>query len=86
MLDTLSSLPHSHFLKFISTLTPLATTNLTLIQLHLRPLLDFLPALIFSSADSGLMPTVVKLFPTGDDTDEDSTVMAEEREGTILHW
>jgi hypothetical protein len=26
------------------------------------------------------MPTIVKLFPTGDDTNKDSTVMAEEKE------
>jgi hypothetical protein len=63
MLDTLPSLPQSHFPKFISTLTPLATTNPTLFQPHLRPLLGFLPALILPSADPGPTPTVAKPFP-----------------------
>jgi importin-5 len=97
MLDTLPSLPQSHFPKFISTLTPLATTNPTLFQPHLRPLLGFLPALILPSADPGPTPTVAKPFPTsgsftfpptadssklptGDDTDEDSMAMDEEKE------
>ena len=64
MLDTLPSLPQSHFPRFISTLTPLATTNPTLFQPHLRPLLGFLPALILPSADPGPTPTVAKPFPT----------------------
>lgn len=64
MLDTLPSLPSTHFPKFISTLTPLATTNPTLFQPHLRPLLGFLPALILPSADPGPTPTVAKPFPT----------------------
>jgi len=64
MLDTLPSLPQSQFPKFISTLTPLATTNPTLFQPHLRPLLGFLPALILPSADPGPTPTVAKPFPT----------------------
>ena len=64
MLDTLPSLPPSQFPKFISTLTPLATTNPTLFQPNLRPLLGFLPALILPSADPGPTPTVAKPFPT----------------------
>jgi importin-5 len=64
MLDTLPSLPQSQFPKFISTLTPLTTTNPTLFQPHLRPLLGFLPALILPSADPGPTPTVAKPFPT----------------------
>lgn len=51
MLDTFPSLPQSHFPKFISTLTRLATTNPTLFQPHLWPLLGFLAALILPSAD-----------------------------------
>lgn len=64
MLDTLPSLPPFHFPKFISTLTPLASTNPTLFQPHLRPLLQFLPALILPSSDPGPTPTVAKPFPT----------------------
>jgi len=42
---------------------PLATTNPTLFELHLWPLLGFLPAFILPSADPGPMPTVAKPFP-----------------------
>jgi importin-5 len=77
------------------TLTLLVTTNPTLFQPHLWPLLGFLPALIFPSTNPGLTPTVVKPFTTsgsftfplaaggsqvGDDTDKDWMVMDEEIE------
>jgi importin-5 len=64
MVDTLPSLPQSHFPKLKSTLTPPATINSTLFQPHLRPLLAFLLAPMLPGADPGPIPTVAKLFPT----------------------
>ena len=55
------------------------TPNLTLFQ---SPLLNFLLALIFPR----LTPTVAKLFPTGDDTNEDSMATKRRRMLERLPW
>jgi hypothetical protein len=51
-------------LQFTSTITPLATTNRTLFQPYLPPLLGFLQSLVLPNADPGPIPTIAKQFPT----------------------
>lgn len=65
MLNTLPYLPHAHLPGFLSTLTPLATTNPSLFAPHLSALLKFLPGLILPSADAGPTPTVSRPNPNG---------------------
>ncbi|CCM06072.1 uncharacterized protein FIBRA_08319 [Fibroporia radiculosa] len=58
MLNTLPTLPHANLPSFISTLTPLASSNPSLFEPHLPALLAFLPALILPAVDAGPTPTV----------------------------
>ena len=64
VLNTLPSLPHNHLPKFLTTLTPLCTSNAHLFAPHLPALLTFLPSLILPSVDPGPTPTISKPFPT----------------------
>ncbi|EIM79118.1 uncharacterized protein STEHIDRAFT_163982 [Stereum hirsutum FP-91666 SS1] len=63
ILDTLPSLPASQLLRFLNTLTPLATSSPSLFAPHLPALLRWLPGLILFSADPGPTPTVARPFP-----------------------
>lgn len=63
MLNTLPLLPHTHLPGFLSTLTPLASSNPALFEPHLPALLKFLPSLILPSVDSGPTPTVARPNP-----------------------
>ena len=65
MLNTLPYLPHAHLPGFLSTLTPLASSNPSLFAPHLADLLKFLPSLILPSADAGPTPTVSRPNPNG---------------------
>lgn len=65
MLNTLPYLPHAQLPGFLSTLTPLASSNPALFEQHLSALLKFLPGLILPSADSGPTPTVSRPNPNG---------------------
>ncbi|KAI0684888.1 ARM repeat-containing protein [Cytidiella melzeri] len=65
MLNTLPYLPHAHLPGFLSTLTPLASSNPSLFEHHLSALLKFLPGLILPSADAGPTPTVSRPNPNG---------------------
>lgn len=65
MLNTLPYLPHSHLPTFLSTLTPLASSNPTLFAPHIPALLKFLPNLILPSGDPGPTPTVARPNPSG---------------------
>ena len=65
MLNTLPYLPHSHLPTFLSTLTPLASSNPTLFAPHIPALLKFLPTLILPSGDPGPTPTVARPNPSG---------------------
>jgi hypothetical protein len=60
MLNTLPSLPHSQFRRFISSLTLLALIKFTLFQPHLHQLLEFLAPILLLSTDSGSTPTEAK--------------------------
>lgn len=63
MLDTLPSLPYTHLKSFLSSLTPLCSSNPNLFGPHMNVLLPFLRGLIMPSADSGPTPTMAKPFP-----------------------
>lgn len=65
MLNTLTFLPHTQLPQFLSTLTPLASSNPSLFAPHLPNLLKFLPGLILPSGDPGPTPTVARPNPGG---------------------
>lgn len=60
MLNTLPSLPHSQFRRFISSLTLLALIKSILFQPHLHQLLEFLAPILLLDDDSGSTPTEAK--------------------------
>ncbi|KAJ8507252.1 hypothetical protein ONZ45_g10362 [Pleurotus djamor] len=70
-----SSTSHTHsntywLSKFLTALTPLASSHPSLFEPHLPALLRFLPALLIPAVDCGPTPTVAKPFPVGNDTGE----------------
>jgi importin-5 len=65
LLETLPSLPPAQLTQFLQSLLPLASYRPNLFGPHLRPLLNFLSALLLSQAeaDPGPTPTVGRPFP-----------------------
>ena len=57
MLDTLPSIPQSHFPQFISSLNRLVMDQPALFQPHIQPLLSFLGPQILPNTDDALTPT-----------------------------
>ncbi|KIM80082.1 hypothetical protein PILCRDRAFT_543941 [Piloderma croceum F 1598] len=68
MLDTLSSVPQSHFSEFISSMYRLAKHKPGLFQPHLQPLLNFLRPRILPSTYSVSTPTESNPTPSGAST------------------
>lgn len=66
ILNTLPVLPPSHLPSFLSTLTPLSSSDPNLFAPHLPALMKFLPQLVLvSSGDPGPTPTVARPNPIG---------------------